>query len=172
MKDVQIPRVSLSWFHQVAEQVFDRFLDLESNPDPERKGCYICLRDKPDERIRLLAELGTCDPKKAMKYFNLSQEKGLRLLGYQHISSWQSRDYDNGKYGGAITAPPDSLGTPQGKEFVVSISGLPEYGDEAVSLVTALAFHWITIGDIDRIIAISENPLVHPLVQACADLFQ
>lgn len=172
MNNVKIPRVSLSWFHQVAEQVFERFLELGGNSAPERKGCYICLRDKTNGRIRLLAELGTCDPEKAMKYFYLSQEKGIRLLGHEHISSWQSRDYDNGRYGGAITAPPDSLGTPQGKEFVISISGLPEHGDEAVSLVTALAFHWITIGDIDRIIAISENPLVHPLVQACADLFQ
>ncbi len=168
---MQIPRVSLSWFHQVTEEVFARFLTLPENPAPERKGCYICLMDKSG-RVRLLAELGTCDPEKAKKYLLLSQEKALRLLGHEHISSWQSRDYDNDKYGGAITAPPDSLGIPQGKKFVVSISGLPEFGDEAVSLVTASLFHWVTIGDIDRIIAISGNPLAHPLVRACADLYQ
>jgi len=166
-----VGRESRKRFLDVAENVLERFLSMLENPKPERKGCYICVMAKTGSKVLLISELGECDIKEADTYFKLSQEKAHRLLGHGHFSSWQSRDFDAGKYGGAITAPPNSNGYAIGREMVISISGLPEKGDEAVSLVIGLIFRWITTDDIKLITDISGNLLVFTLIKDCADLF-
>lgn len=63
---------------------------------------------------------------KAEKYYRLSQGKILCLAQHpEHDTSWESRDPDNGRYGGAVR-------TPYG---IVSCSGLCESDDTAVVLV-------------------------------------
>jgi len=159
-------------FLDVAEEVLKRFILLPENPEPERKGCYICVMTKPGPKIFLVAELGNCGITKADKYFNLSQEKVHRLLSHGHFSSWQSRDISDGKYGGAITAPLDSQGYAEGQKMAIGISGFTEEGDEAVALVIGLALKWIVLADAELITGISGNKLFIPLMEACADLFE
>lgn len=165
--------VSLIQFLTVAEGVFGRYLSMPENPDPKRMGCFISLLEKGHvPRFLLTAELGSCEPgSKSVKYFGLSQEKPVRTLAHGHFSSWQSRNEKKEQYGGAIIAPPDSLALPIGKIIFTGISGLPELADEAVSSVINLQFHWLTIGDINRIIAINGNPYAYPLISACGNDF-
>jgi len=84
-----------------------------------------------------------------------------------HISSWESRDWDNKEYGGGIITPPDSKGLNEGKNKIGSFSGLVEHGDEALILITWLALGWITWDDASRIVDISENELFFPLITSC-----
>jgi len=158
-------------FLNVAEKVLEKFISLPQNPNPEKKGCYICVMKGTGPETLLVTKLGDCDIKVSEKYFGLSQEKPFRLLVRGHFSSWQSRDLDAGKYGGAITAPPDSGGLKVGRDIIIGISGLPEKGDEAVALVIVLVFNWITIADAKRIIEISDNELFNSLLEACRDIF-
>jgi hypothetical protein len=165
-----IGQVSREKFLSVAEKVLEKFISLPQNPNPEKKGCYICVMKGIGPKTLLVTELGDCDIKVSEKYFGLSQEKPFRLLVRGHFSSWQSRDLDAGKYGGAITAPPCSLGLKVGRDIIIGISGLPEKGDEAVALVIALIFNWIIISDARRIADISNNNLLEPLLEECLDM--
>lgn len=79
------------------------------------------------------------------RYVEFCQEKANRLeaayLANPHTakSSWQSRNPDEEKWGGAILGP-DS----QNRQYVFSFSGLPELCDEAVTLLTAVEVGHLT----------------------------
>lgn len=80
-----------------------------------------------------------------------SREKASRLsrmtADHHHVSSWQSRDFDNKKYGGAIVAG----------EWVLSFSGLPEFGDERLMIKLARSYEEISDSEVDEICRISGN---------------
>ncbi|MFA4834139.1 MAG: hypothetical protein WC619_04840 [Patescibacteria group bacterium] len=159
-------------FLEVAETVMERFTALPENPDKIRTGGFLAVME--NGKMVMAIELGVCSPEKAEKYFVLCQEKARRLSalsGEGHFSSWQSRDTEDGRYGGGITAPSDSGGVIAGQGMVGAVSGLSEYGDEAVTLVIWMVFRWLVLGDAKRIIDISVNPLFVPLLEACNDLF-
>ncbi len=62
-----------------------------------------------------------------------SQEKARRLADRTHlgeVSSWQSRNESEDKWGGAVSVD----------DLIFSLSGLPELGDEAVSLTAAVLY--------------------------------
>ena len=76
-----------------------------------------------------------------------SAEKASRLAEMQakyrlHVSSWQSRDVDNKKYGGAflVLANVPELGGDV--LLIISVSGLTEAGDETYGLLLANAMSW------------------------------
>jgi len=124
--------------------------------------------------MRMVVELSVAQPEKADKYFRLCQEKARRLFAHAtkgHFSSWQTRNTENGQYGGGVAAPSDSGGVEAGKGMVGAISGLVEHGDETVTLVIWMVFRWLVLGDAEKIIAHSGNELFHPLLNACNDLF-
>ncbi len=159
--------VSRDQFLKIAEEIVRRFLALPENPDKSDKGWYVCLMREP-RKILLVAELGNYEGERA---FDLCQEKVRRLRDNpEHISSWQSRDPEKGKYGGAITAVNDSVAMAKG-EYFGSISGLVEKGDEAAILMYWLYFRWINMEDVRKITTISNNDLFVPLFLACHDLF-
>lgn len=170
---MQTQGVSLDRFLQVAGGILQVFLALPKNPNPERTGCYISLFSKPDARFLTVTQLGQFSDKDlANRCFSYCQEKASRLfLNKGHISSWQSRDFDAKKYGGAVTAPFDSRGLSIGRDLIVSISGLPEPGDEAMGLALNVNYHWMTISDLDKFIAVSQNQLADPLIRACGNDF-
>lgn len=162
-------------FLAVVGQVVEEFIQLPENPEPERAGGYIHVREKESRKPILIAEVGYCRSELASRCFELCQEKANRLISHSsegHISSWQSRDSNNRKYGGAIVAPSDSKGYVIGRNLVGSFSGFTEHGDEAVMLVIWTAFHWLVISDVKRITAISQNQLFEPLLEACRVLFE
>jgi len=88
-----------------------------------------------------------------------SREKAARLCqNTDHISAWQSRDFDKKKYGGAVK-------TSTGE--ILSMSGLPEFGDEACCLVTLLLMDRMELEEAERIVEISGNDLFHELYDRC-----
>lgn len=160
---------------EVAEKVLERFLKLPENIWPDKNGGYLTLQRISTGKRYFVAEIGNSNPVTAEACFDFCQEKTNRTRHYAkhqgHFSSWQSRDFDQKKYGGAITAPSDSLGYPEGRDLLTGFSGLKEPADEAVCLVTDCIFRWLVISDAMRIVQISQNHLFQPLVEACSDLF-
>ncbi len=161
--------VALNSLIAVAENVLKQFLILPGNPKPERTGGYLAVMEtRPQKKIVTITELGTCPPN-MLKAFNICQEKLHRLhhyLGKGHISSWQSRNIKNKKYGGGIITPSDSDWIGNGNGLMGSFSGLVEHGDEAVVLVTWAIMGWIDYNEAQKIIKISENPFFSPLLSA------
>lgn len=97
----------------------------------ERKGGYFCIANG-DGRPIVVVAVGSISNEKAGKCFNLAQEKARRLAGHPaHRTSWESRDPDAMKFGGAVK---DLRTYP----FIYSFSGLPEQVDEALMLATAI----------------------------------
>lgn len=120
------------------------------------------LEDQPPALVITLGET-MADTEKLKSWERNSREKADRLAkNRSHVSAWQSRDFDSMKYGGAV------------KSFrgdIVSMSGLPEYGDEACCLLVLLMAGRMTIEEAKEIVKISQNDLfdnlykrIHPLV--------
>ena len=156
--------VLMGRFLDVVEGVLENWAKLDLG---QQEGCYICLATK-EPRILLVAEFGACSDIKAFQY---CQEKVLRVQRDKLVSSWQNRDRDKGQYGGAISVPTDSLGHVAGRNMIIGVSNFAEIEDEAVALVIALAMHWITQGDFNRIAEISGNNVASRLAEACSDFF-
>lgn len=120
---------------------------------------YFTIRRREDGRVLLVAQIGDCPEEKAEKYMRLSLEKGQRLHHFRphnDISSWQSRNLDFGRYGGAICAGP----------FIFSFSGLPEHADEAMMIRLASSLGLIQPLTCSRLANISKNPYLARLVKA------
>lgn len=105
---------------------------------------------KHSKQIRL----NVCDV--SLKKFNSfrinATEKAKRLreqaIKNGHISSWQSRDFDNKKYGGAIVAG----------NWILSFSGLPEKMDEYLMIKVAIKLGLFSeTTDVNDIMSISKN---------------
>jgi len=161
-------------FLEIAEEVMARFLLLPENPKPERTGGFIAVLEFFGPKMLMVNELGVCERKLQARCFGYCQEKVRRLFDNAakgHVSSWQSRDPDNKKYGGAITVHMYGKGCREAKDIIGAVSGLVEHGDEAVTLVIWMIFHWLILSEAQAIADISENPLFRPLVNACGDLF-
>jgi hypothetical protein len=132
------------------------FVKMPGNPNPDKNiGCFT-LRKSSDGSLVLLRHMG---PAEAMeKYEIVSKEKGERLFNHpEHFSSWESRDPENKQWGGAIRT----------LTFIFSFSGLPELGDEAVMLVSAVRLKYLSYADAVRIAAISNNPFFQKLFDFC-----
>lgn len=97
-------------------------------------------------------EIGNVPAEKKEKYNYLSREKAERLcMEKEHLTSYESRDPKEGKYGkwgGAIIAG----------LFILSFSGLSEYGDEAVVSKLAIEMNLVYQGYITKIKNITGNP--------------
>ncbi|MFA6446241.1 MAG: hypothetical protein WCW14_03280 [Candidatus Paceibacterota bacterium] len=153
---------------ELVEETVSLFSKL---PDMALKNCaYFTLRDDLDGRVILSSQVNICPREKFFKYFSLSLEKGQRLFTLQsHHSSFQSRDESAiitdiggneqnwGQWGGAIRLTDGHL--------ILSLSGLPEMGDEAVMLVVAIRAGWLGGSEAKTIATISKNPYFEPLLK-------
>ncbi len=129
--------------------------EVPHNPSPEKTGGYLTVRRISDGKILLAVGIGSLDENKRAKYHEFSLEKANRLLtNSEHLSSWQSRDPANGKWGGAIRATKGDV--------IISFSGLPELLDEAVCLRLAIEFDLIDENTHNEIKGISQNQFVEP----------
>jgi hypothetical protein len=158
---------------EVGEEVMKRFVELPDNPRLDRKGGYFAVMSATQGRMLCINELGEAFLDNAPLYFAFCQEKVLRLFAHLnkgHISSWQSRDLEKEMYGGGIIKPLEHRGHLINTGLIGAISGLPEHGDEAVTMMIFLIFGWITLEDTRKIVAISQNPLFPSLLSACADM--
>lgn len=146
--------VNLSALFYTAEKTVAAFTELPNSVSEEKKGGFLTIRDKNTGHILITLLIGQVLHEKAVKYHGLSQEKGDRLhtrigLGEKHVSSWQSRNPDSGLWGGAIAA----------ENFIVSFSGMPELGDEAIVLIIAIQLKWLNQQEAEKIARVSQNPL-------------
>lgn len=92
--------------------------------DRWREGGWIHISDPKGEVIAYERIGAVGGPDKKVKYRKLAAEKAMRLREHpEHVTSWQSRDPDHDRWGGAIR-------TNDG--WVFSFSGLPELWDEAL----------------------------------------
>ncbi len=122
-------------------------------------GGYLCVFDSSaglEAPPLLLALVGRMDDvARRGRCVKNALDKAKRLLeNPDHISSWQSRDVtaEPKRYGGGIRA----------NDFVITFSGFPEHGDEAIVLYVALQNAlWLDGEDKALVVAsISENPLI------------
>ncbi|OHB04587.1 MAG: hypothetical protein A2920_01445 [Candidatus Zambryskibacteria bacterium RIFCSPLOWO2_01_FULL_43_17] len=114
---------------------------------------YVCIygdySDGGFPRIISLSPIGEVLPTSESFFF--ADEKAKRLSSHPtHVSSWQSRDKERKRYGGAIRAG----------ALILSFSGLPEWVDEALMVAVAADMNRITEEEIARVTRISENPLL------------
>ncbi len=107
-----------------------------------RTGCGFTLADAETGLRLFFCYTGAVLVEKASKYFELSGEKAARLsehLPDGHRTSSESKNNDQGKYGGAIMATLEVAG----RKRIFSCSGFPElepdFGDTVVMLVVAVA---------------------------------
>lgn len=145
----------------IVEKLVEESTNLRGNLKPERRGGYLTVLVRGEPGFSLCSRVGIFvdGPE---QYLALSQEKAERLQGlwHKHLSSWQSRDPDNGRWGGAIIAD----------QLIFSFSGLPELVDEAV--VTAAAY-WLgeitEYSQVLKIADISRNPFTEELIARMAN---
>lgn len=123
----------LSAVEATVKQLTPKFTDM-------REGGVFCVKDARANVLLLLAPVGRFSEKKSARYFSFAQEKATRLYfkvkrGSRHIASWQSRDEEKQRYGGAILAG----------DLILSFSGLPELADEAAVTYVAFVFNLICL---------------------------
>lgn len=142
---------------EVASQIVAASVKVPGNETPERQGGYLVIRDKHNGTPLLIERIGKCPVSNVKRYHGLALEKSERLSNTRltggHISSYQSRDTQNDKWGGAIIAG----------DLIVSFSGLKELFDEAVVLALALRMDWLGFQEVARVTEISGNRFVKPL---------
>jgi hypothetical protein len=133
----------------------DRFMDTVhrvvqlamAREGAETTGGYFCVADKHTGTPLLTFVVG--QPKVGTGTRHNAQEKCLRISQNPgHISSWQSRDFDNKKYGGGIIT---SL-------YIIAYSGDKEHHDEAICVAVAKELGQINVDDALAISVISQNP--------------
>ncbi|MDO8444059.1 MAG: hypothetical protein Q7S80_00965 [bacterium] len=101
-------------------------------------GGYFCLKMLGAEGFLVKPMLvGHVINGKDDRYIELCQEKATRLEARHEsngdVTSWQSRDPESDRWGGAILGPDG-----HDRQYAFSFSGLPDLCDEAVTLLTAV----------------------------------
>ena len=130
--------------------IVQRACQLIGNSD--KKGGYFCVTDLKGS-ILLVMLIGEVAEEKIPRYSKVCIEKAQWLASHaDHVSSWQSRNEAEDKWGGAIKT----------KDFIFSFSGLPEMWDEAC--MVAVAAHFITRDDIHKIDGISRCSAIYELL--------
>lgn len=139
------------------EKAVKKFINLPNNPKPENKGGFLRIWDRRTGELLYLLPIGIIAPEKVSSYLFFSEEKGRRVLFHpRHISSWQTRMYEQELYGGAIGT--DNL--------VFAFSGLPEKGDEAVCLSGSLELGFIDTNFAEYVCKISGNEYFPDMLEA------
>ena len=132
--------------------------DMEGR-EHDRRG-YLTLMEAVNGEIVFTLPFGEIPEEKREKYYELSQEKATRLfsqvimhLPNGHTTSYESRNEEENKYGGAVYLHGYST------SIILSFSGMPELIDEAMMLVLAdkLARD-IRLNQISKIEACARNP--------------
>jgi len=156
----------------VALEILLRFMDL---PDKSyrlgKKGGFLALavenRATGRSHFPLVVEIGFCPDDLLRKAQKEAQEKCRRLDRTKektsHISSYQSRNHQQGKYGGGIV-------TEEGT--TVGFAGLSEPQNEAITVVLCLALGWIGPEYAADIKAISQNVFTDHLINTCVDIIE
>jgi hypothetical protein len=118
-----------------------------------RTGCYFCLGDVDSGAPLLISMFGEVAlPEKAAAYLANAQEKCRRVVETHTVLASETK-VENQKYAGAVWT----------ECFIYSVSGYPEFLDEAAMIILA-----VLCGDLGAITALdlgknSSNPYFEPL---------
>lgn len=126
--------------HQTIQTIAHRF------GDGRRGGALVIADESGDIMFNLLA--GSPDPNRWGTYQGFAVEKVGRLARRrEHLTSWESRDPDTNRYGGAIRiiAPDGSY------HYLIGFSGLPEDKDTPYALLVAVRANLISAEEARRI---------------------
>lgn len=162
MKETNAPDISpqvLYIFRKLANKVVPFVAEQCTDG---KKGGYIFLCAPSGMRF-IHDKFGNPDPEKVDKCREFSRESAERLISNpEHHLSWQSRDPEHDKWGGAVRL----LGG-----HILSFSGFPELTDEALCMSIARNMKWIDDTQITKYLGISNNidhfNEVHQLVTEC-----
>lgn len=147
-----------------AERIIDVAVNLSGRADdPNKCGGYLAvwtvyLSDTPGALL-LLAALGYSPTEKAAKRMEVAMEKCQRLDsgdGKGHLASYESRNPEIGRWGGAVRGP----------QHIYGFSGLPELWDEAAMFVLAIRLYQLNEDDVLAQISEERNPYLRPLLEA------
>lgn len=151
---VQIGGESVQRILDELNMIMNLFIEFQVYPKIASQGGYLSIFDRMTGQLLLECRIGKIEKDEADNYRLFSQLKAIRAMAFpEHLSSHQSRDEKKKQYGGAIKTP----------ELVLSFSGLPELGDEAIVLLLAYGFNWINFDQMMEIQQLSNNPFVEPL---------
>ncbi len=150
-----------------AETHFDQViytLQQKKLLQPRHTGVYMTIFEEWDREIIPVASFMLGDQPSRDRRSEITQnalEKAQRLHRHPaHISSWVSRDPQRKCYGGAIRAI--ATHETESSRLIISSSGFPEHGDEALNLLTGRELGWYS--PIGEIIAASDNQLARELL--------
>ncbi|MEK6891414.1 MAG: hypothetical protein AABX03_04745 [Nanoarchaeota archaeon] len=131
---------------QVTEALVKISQKAPSNNRQEKEGGFLTLVLGDFKKMRIF-EIGNYDHSKRDKYASFSQEKAHRvysdwLRNKTAVSSWQTRQPEIDRYGGAVLFGYDYFkrGVSVPLHDIVSFSGLSEASDEAVSAMLGYGF--------------------------------
>ncbi|MDB4991798.1 MAG: hypothetical protein JWL75_43 [Parcubacteria group bacterium] len=111
-------------------------------------GGYACVAQQDGLPILIMA-LGEPNEAKSATRLEFCQEKVRRLAANTaHSLSFESRDPDNNKWGGAA----------RGKRYIVSFSGMPERLDEYFALAVLYHLQDLSEQEILRLLLAHDNP--------------
>ncbi len=117
----------------------------------DKTGGCLCIADL-NGTVHLKSFIGQVPRVKMAGYWELSEEKARRLSNHQmlsrHVSSWQSRNGQYDRWGGAIKA----------SKYILSFSGLPEMYDEMFMVLVGIGGSYLTSRQAQEIADISSNP--------------
>jgi hypothetical protein len=166
----KISGLSFEFFVSEMSKILDNARGMSSIPGREndRRG-YLTLMDGISGEIIFTVPFGEIPKDKDEKYFKFSQEKAERLfsqvnmhLPSNHTSSFQSRNEEEEKYGGAIYFEFHTT------VIILSFSGMPELVDEAMMLVLGDKIkRYIQKPLRKKIEACDRNPYFEKLLNRC-----
>jgi len=121
----------------------------------DRTGGYFCLLNHATGEFLIRPRVigMVTDRAKRRKYQYLCMEKAIRLSVMEDergvdVTSWQSRDEEKQRYGGAVLTETD---------YIFSFSGLPELCDEAAMIIAAVKSGQMSYGRARKCARFSNN---------------
>lgn len=165
--------------YKTVERLVKLSTTLKSNPKKERKGGV--FRYAPNNTIETglvnpyTKKIGIVPDEELPLYQAISGEKMHRLFAHwlrsfnqgnplDVFSSWQTRDFDRGKYGGAILTNTKRTGPANERMCdIFSFSGLYEPLDESVTTIAGLEHALLLSIEGENIIKFSNNPTFREL---------
>ncbi len=163
MKTRTFIHVSLSRIIVYAEKIITVATDLlREAGQPDKSGGYLVVFRTAYPiaytNPALIAALGFSPADTVERRIAVATEKCRRLesgAGQGHLTSYESRDPEGGRWGGAVRADP----------YILSFSGLPELWDEAAMLVLAICLFQLCESDVLGRISEERNPYLRPLLR-------
>lgn len=126
-----------------------------------RLGCFLTILHVESEIPLVRVMLGDIPPDRRKPFYEIGFEKALGLRNNpEHVSSCQIRVFDKQRYGGAIRAG----------QYIISPSGFPDFGDEALALILARKRDLVKAVEIEHILSLSGNAEKYKILEEAAQV--